>query len=332
MNTVTNPLLRSPNATKLNSRLRRLMSRVWEYRQSYLFVAPFVLSFAVFILLPILIAIILSFFSYNGISAPHFVGWANFLAILTNDRIFLQYAVPNTFKFALIVGPGGYALSFIMAWFIHQLPKSVRDYFTLALYTPSLAAGVAFTVVWLVFFNGDRVGYLNNILLSLGITEQPILWLQTPTYFMPIMILISLWTSMGVGFLAMLAGLQTVNKELYEAGAIDGISNRLQEILYITIPAMKPQMLFSAVMAIVGTLKAGLIGSQLAVASSTTATAAGTTITPLYSGHLIINHIDDFALIRYELGYAAALSVILLVVMYIATKFSYGLFGNKGDE
>ncbi|MCU6710928.1 sugar ABC transporter permease [Paenibacillus sp. J5C_2022] len=275
--------------------------------------------FTLFIVVPIVIAIGYSFFSFNAISPPKFIGWDNFLAIFTQDRIFLQHAIPNTFKFAIIVGPIGYLLSFLLAWLIHQVSKKVRDYFTLAIYIPSLSAGVALTVVWLVLFSGDRIGYLNHFLLSVGLLDEPVLWLQNPKHFMNIMIIVSLWSSMGVGFLAMLAGLDTVNRELYEAGSIDGISNRLQEIIYITIPAIKPQMLFGAIMAVVGTLKAGQIGTLL----------ASGTITPQYSGHLMINHIDDFAFTRFELGYASALSVILLIIVFATTKLSFAIFGSK---
>lgn len=301
------------------------ISGIWRNRISYLFIAPFMVCFIVFIALPVVMAIGLSFFSFNAMSAPTFSGWRNYLAILTQDRIFLQYALPNTFKFAVIVGPIGYALSFLLAWMIHQLPKRIRDYFTLAIYAPSLTAAVAMSVVWLVFFNGDRVGYLNDMLLAVGMIDTPQLWLQDPRYFMNIMIIVSIWSSMGVGFLAMLAGLQTVNEEMYEAGRIDGISNRLQEIYYITIPAIKPQMLFGAVMAVVGTLKAGQIGTILA-------SAGGQSVTPLYSGHLMTNHIDDFAFIRYELGYAAALSVFLLFIVYGTSKVAFKLFSTKGDD
>jgi len=300
-------------------------AEIWKHRLSYLFIAPFLVCFLLFIAIPVAMAIGLSFFSFNALSKPTFIGWDNYLSILTNDRIFLQYALPNTFKFAVIVGPAGYFLSFVLAWFIHQIPKAVRDYYTLAMYTPSLTAGIAMSVVWIVFFSGDRVGYLNDILLSLGWISAPQLWLNDPRYFMNIMIFISVWSSMGVGFLAMLAGLQTVNTELYEAGKIDGVSNRLQEIIYITIPSIKPQMLFGAVMAVVGTLKAGQIGSMLALAT-------GQQVTPLYSGHLITNHIDDFAMIRFELGYAAALSVLLLLIVYAASRAAFRLFGTKGDE
>ncbi|MBP1990703.1 carbohydrate ABC transporter permease [Paenibacillus eucommiae] len=299
-----------------------ILATLWKQRISYLFIAPFMICFTLFIVIPIVVANALAFFSFNAISMPTFIGWDNFLAILTQDRIFLQNAIPNTFKFAIIVGPLGYALSFFLAWLIHQLPKRIRDIFTIAIYTPSLSAGIAMSVVWLVIFNGDRVGYLNNILLSLGIVSEPQLWLQDPQYFMNIMIVVSLWASMGVGFLAMLAGLQTVNSELYEAGSIDGISNRLQEIYYITIPSIKPQMLFGAVMSVVGTLKAGAIGTML----------AGSPITPQYSGHLITNHIDDFAFIRYELGYSSALSVVLLLIVYASSKLAFRLFATKGDE
>ncbi|MDF2725632.1 MAG: binding-protein-dependent transport system inner rane component [Paenibacillus sp.] len=300
-------------------------AEIWRSRTSYLFVGPFMLLFALFIFVPVVVAVGLSLFTYDAISAPRFIGLDNFVSLLTRDWIFLQYALPNTFLFALIVGPGGYMLSFVLAWTINQLPASIRDYFALAMYAPSLAAGVAFSVVWPVIFSGDRVGYLNRTLLSAGLLEKPVLWLQNLDTFMGVMIAISLWSSMGVGFLAMLAGLQTVNKELYDAGAIDGIANRLQEIFYITIPAIRPQMLFGAVMAVVGTLKSGMIGSVLAQSAS------GSPITPQYSGHLFLNHIDDFAMIRYEMGYAAALSVVLLGIMYGANKLAFGLFGNKGE-
>lgn len=310
------------NSSGIGSHVRLRLFALWQARNSYFLIAPFMILFVLFIVAPIVIAIGYSFFSFNAISPPRFLGWDNFLAIIAQDRIFLQYAIPNTFKFAIIVGPIGYILSFLLAWSIHQVSKKIRDYITLAIYIPSLSSGVAMAVVWLVIFSGDRIGYLNNALLSMSLIEEPILWLQNPNYFMNIMIIISLWSSMGVGFLAMLAGLGTVNKELYEAGAIDGISNRLQEIIYLTIPAIKPQMLFGAVMAVVGTLKAGQIGAMLA-------TANGSTITPQYSGHLIINHIDDFAFIRYELGYASALSVLLLVLVYAATKVSFAIFGSK---
>jgi multiple sugar transport system permease protein len=287
----------------------------------YLFLAPFLICFLLFIVVPVVMAGTLGFTSYDGFGSLHFIGIDNYISLFTQDIIFLTKAIPNTFLFALIVGPGGYILAFLFAWLIHQLPIRIRDYYTLAFYAPSMAGGVALSVVWIATFSGDRVGYFNNFLLNMGWIDSPVIWLQDPKYLLNIMIIVSLWVSFSVGFLAMLAGLQTVNRELYEAGRIDGISSRLQEVFYITIPSMKPQMLFSAVMSIVGTLKAGGISTQL----------TGMAITPSYSGHLIINHIDDYAFIRFELGYASAVSVMLLLISYFAMRFAYRLFGSKEE-
>lgn len=123
---------------------------------------------------------------------------------------------------------------------------------------------------------------------------------------------------MGVGFLAMLAGVLNVDETLYEAGAIDGIRNRFQELIYITIPSMKPQMLFGAVMAIVNTFATGIIGVQL----------TGSNPTPNYAGQLIVNHIEDYGFIRFEMGYAAALSVVLLLIIYVFAHISKKLFSE----
>lgn len=311
-----------PQTLKFSRRMKQFMRECWRERMSYLFLAPFLLCFACFIIIPVFIAVLLSFTSFNGFAFPRFIGVGNFIYMLTQDLVFMKYTLPNTLKFAILVGPGGYLLSFVFAWLIHQLPKTIRNIFTLALYAPSMAAGVALSVVWAAAFSGDRVGYLNNLLLRFGFIDAPQLWLQDPKYLMNVMILVTLWTGMGVGFLAMLGGLQTVNTELYEAGRIDGIKNSLQEVYYITIPSMKPQMLFSAVISIVHTLKAGAISTEL----------TGMTITPNYAGHLMANHIDDYAYLRYEWGYASALSVVLLIMSYGMMKLGYLLFGSKGDE
>ncbi|WP_042163060.1 carbohydrate ABC transporter permease [Paenibacillus gorillae] len=323
MNTELTPSLAKQSGRKSSVRLKlkRFLLDIKRDSFAYFFSAPFLICFLLFIVIPVIMAATLGFTSYDGFGKLHFIGVDNYIALFTQDIIFLTKAIPNTFLFALIVGPGGYLLSFAFAWLIHQLPMKIRDYYTLAFYAPSMAGGVALTVVWIAAFSGDRVGYFNNFLLGMGWIDSPVIWLQDPKYLLKIMIVVSLWTSFSVGFLAMLAGLQTVNRELYEAGRIDGITSRLQEVFYITIPSMKPQMLFSAVMSIVGTLKAGGISTQL----------TGMPITPSYSGHLIINHIDDYAFIRFELGYASAVSVMLLIFSYFAMRFATRLFGSKEE-
>jgi multiple sugar transport system permease protein len=298
-----------------------MLSRVWQSRTSYLFISHFMLCFIVFIVVPVLIAIGLSFTYYNAIEPPRFIGWSNFQYLISQDLIFLKYALPNTFKFAIIVGPGGYALAFILAWLISILGKNLRKWIALAVYTPSLTVGIAMTIIWLPLLSGDRIGYLNSFLLNQGLIDVPKLWVTDPKLLMNSMIGVSLWSSMGVGFLAMLAGILNVDPIMYEAGRIDGIRSRLQGVWYITIPSMKPQMLFGAVMAIVTTFKTGSIGVEL----------SGQNPTPEYSGHLIVNHIHDFGFIRFEMGYAGAISVFLLLLMYASNKLSWSLFGSKGE-
>ena len=284
-----------------------------------IFLLPYVTMFIVFIVLPIAIAIGLSFTYFNGISSPTFVALDNYVYLFTQDALFMKTILPNTLLFAVVVGPGGYVLSFLLAWVIAQLPKSARTVLALIVYSPSMTAGVAMSVLWKTIFSGDEQGYLNSILLSLDVITEPIQWLQSPDYLMIIMIAVTLWSSMGVGFLAMLSGMLGVNKELYEAGHIDGISNRFQEMVNITIPSMKSQMLFGAVMSIVSAFSAGSIGVSL----------SGSNPTPQYAGQLLVNHIDDYGVLRKEIGMSAAYSVILLLIIYVFNKVFGKLFREK---
>ncbi|UVI33786.1 sugar ABC transporter permease [Paenibacillus spongiae] len=303
-------------------KITNLVKDIWKHRQSYLFVAPFYIMFLLFILIPIIAGILLSFTYFNAVQFPTWVGWKNYQNLFSQDIIFLQHVVPNSFKFALFVGPLGYVCAFFLAWLIAQLPTTLRTIFALAIYAPSLTAGIAMTVVWQVMFTGDRTGYLNSFLLKWGIIEKPVLFVQHSEILMNIMIIVSVWASMGIGFLAILAGILNVDKQLYEAGRIDGISSRLQEIWYITVPLMKPQLMFAAIMSIVYTLKSGAIGTQL----------SGSNPTPNYAGQLMINHIDDYGFIRYELGYASAISVVLLGVCYLLSRMFGYLFAPKEGE
>ncbi|NLY49233.1 MAG: sugar ABC transporter permease [Clostridiales bacterium] len=287
-------------------------------KNGYLFLAPYYLLFFIFIFIPVVMAIGLSFTNFNSIEFPSFTGFLNYLNLITKDEIFMQHVLPNTVTYALIVGPGGYILSFLLAWALAQLPKRIRTIFALILYSPTMTGGVAMTVLWKIMFSGDQTGYINSWLMSLGVINEPIIWLVNTKYLLPIVIIIGLWSSIGgIGFLAILAGILNSDETLYEAAAIDGVKNRFQEMIYITIPSMKPQMLFAAVMSIVGAFQAGLISTQLT-----------TNPTPGYAAQLIVNHIEDYGFIRYEMGYAAAVSVVLLGIIYIFSGISKKLFSE----
>ncbi|CAG9620784.1 carbohydrate ABC transporter permease [Sutcliffiella rhizosphaerae] len=296
-----------------------MRSSLQKHASTSIFLAPYLIFFFTFIIIPVVVAILLSFTYFNAIEMPSFIGLANYVSVLTQDEVFMQRVLPNTLMFAVIVGPGGYVLSFILAWMLAQISRLPRTILALIIYSPSMTAGIAMAVVWTIIFSGDQTGYLNSILITIGIIFEPIQWLQSPDHLMTIMIVVTLWGSMGVGFLAMLSGVLNINKEIYEAGYIDGIKNRFQEIIYITIPSMKPQMLFGAVMAVVGTFQAGAIGVAL----------SGANPTPQYAGQLMVNHLEDYGFIRYEMGYAAAISVLLLLFVYIFSKIAWRLFGEK---
>ena len=307
----------------MKSRIQKSLARISGHmdRHSVLYMqAPFVILFVLFIIIPVVIAIALSFTDYNSIQSPNFVGLDNYVNILTNDNTFTRYAIPNTIVYSVIVGVLGYVLAFFLAWSLAQIPKGPRTVMAIILYLPSMTAGVMLSTVWQVFFAGDKVGYLNAILLSLNLIQSPITWLSDSKYLMIIMIIVSLWSSMGIGFLSMLAGILNVNRELYEAAYIDGVKNRIQEIIYITIPSIKPHMMFGAIMAIVNAFQNGNIGVQL----------SGANPTPGYAGQLLVTHAEEHAFVRYEMGYSAALSVVLLLIIWCVSQISKRIFAEKG--
>ena len=280
---------------------------------------PYGLIFAIFIIIPVVAAVVLSFTYFNTIQPPELIGLQNYIDLFTTDSTFLKYVVPNTITYALFVGVGGYILSFFLAWSLSQLTHGVRTVMAVIIYSPSLTGGVLIANIWKVIYDGSETGYLNYWLMELGVIAEPIKWLQSSDYLMVVMIVVALWSSMGVGFLSILSGITNVDKEIYEAAYMDGVKNRFQEIFYVTIPSIKPQMLFGAVMAIVNTFTTSGVGVAL----------SGSNPTPNYAGQLIGTHLEDFGFIRNEMGYAAAVSVVLLLMIYVMSTVANKLFAEK---
>ncbi len=283
----------------------------------YIMIAPFMLLFAVFVVYPVLKAIWYSFTDYNVLEKANFVGLRNYKRLFLDDSTFIT-AIKNTFIIAVMVGPGGYILSYLLAWMINELPHKVGTVLTVIFYAPSMA-GTAVITVFAQIFSNDSNGYLNAILRNLGITQEAILWLSDSEYVIVVVILASLWMSMGVGFLSFVAGIKGVDEAQYEAGAIDGIRNRWQELWYITLPNMKPQLLFGAVMTITSSLSVGTIGDSLVGFPS-----------PNYASHTIVNHLNDYGSIRMEMGYASAIAVILFLIMIICNMLIQKLLRKVG--
>lgn len=282
---------------------RRFKADLKKNYQLYILSAPFVILFAVFVILPIVIAIYLSFTYYNMVEPPEFVGISNYTQMFFGDDVF-WIAFKNTMIFAIITGPIGYLLSFVLAWLINELSPTLRAFVTFVYYAPALTGNVYF--IWQFIFSGDRYGFINNFLLDMGFTLEPIQWLSDTRYMLMVVIIVQIWLSLGVSFLSFIAGFQSVDNSLYEAGAIDGVKNRWQELWYITLPVMKPQMLFGAIMQISTAFSVGAISQTLVGYPSKN-----------YAAHTIVLHIMDFGTIRYEMGYACAISVFLFLLMVV---------------
>lgn len=283
------------------------------------FLLPYGILFSIFILLPILLAVCLSFTNFNGVQSPRFTGISNYVRLMTNDRVLMEHVLPNTIWLAIMIGPFAFTLQFMLAWMLAHLPRFIRTLLALIFYSPSMTGGIAMAAIWKVLFSGDRLGTINAFLIRLGWISEPIQFLQSPSYIMPVMIAVTLWASMGVGFLSILTGILNNDPEIYEAAYVDGLRNRFQEIIYITIPSMKPAMLFAAVMAIVNTFSVGQVGIDL----------TGSNPTPQYAGQTFVSHIADHGFIQYEFGYAAALSVIFLLLVYAVSRLANHLFLEK---
>ena len=274
------------------------MKRNWV---AYVMVAPYMLLFTIFTIAPVILSVIISFTNFNMLEMPDFVFLDNYIMLFFDDEIFLT-ACTNTFIFAGIVGPASYLLSFLVAWFINELPPKIRAIVTLIFYAPSISGQVY--LIWGTLFAADSYGWVNATLLNLGLINEEIAFFKTEEYVMPLCIVVSLWTSLGTSFLSFIAGLQGVDRSLYEAGAVDGVKNRWQELYYITLPSMKPQLMFGAVMAITGAFGYGGIVSALCGFPSVN-----------YCAHTIMHHLEDYGGSRYEVGYSSAIAVVLFAVM-----------------
>lgn len=283
----------------------------------YIMMSPYMLIFFTFTVIPVLFSMILSLFYFNMLEFPRFVGLQNYARLLLNDDVFL-IALKNTLMFAVITGPISYIACFVFAWIINELSPKVRAFMTLVFYAPSIAGNVYF--IWLIIFSGDRYGYLNGFLIKIGAMLEPVQWLTNEKYIMAIIIIVQLWLSLGTSFLAFIAGLQTVDPSLVEAGAIDGIRNRWQELWFITLPSMRPQLLFGAVMQITAAFSVADVSISLAGFPSVN-----------YAAHTIVTHLIDYGTIRFEMGYASAIATVLFAMMMTANLLTQKLLRKVGE-
>lgn len=284
---------------------------------SYLFVFPYFLFFTVFTVLPVVISIFLSFTSFDILQLPKFIGLSNYTRLFFSDSIFL-IALKNTIILALVTGPVGYLLSLLMAWFINELRPVARAVVTFIFYAPTISGNMY--MIWSLIFSGDSYGYLNGFLMQFGFIQSPIVWLKDTRYMMMIIILVSIWMSLGPGFLAFVAGFQGVDRSYYEAAAVDGVTNRWQELWFVTLPLMKYQMMFSAVMSITAAFSVGDVVTNLMGNPPTG-----------YAAYTVMNHLQDYGNVRFEMGYASAIATFLFLLMIFTNLLVKKVISKVGN-
>lgn len=280
-----------------------LKKKIWNSRASYVLMFPFLLLFFIFVVIPIISSVFLSFTSFNMLQMPKFVGFDNYIRMFLEDDVFVK-ALKNTLIFALITGPLGYVMSFIVAWLINELNRGLRWFLILVMYAPTLAGNIYY--IWTYIFSGDSKGLINSFLINSGIITDPIQWLTDSNYNVAVVLIVIVWMSLGSGFLAFAAGFKALDRSYFEAAAIDGVKNRFQELWYVTLPQMGPQLLFGAVMSISGAFAVGYANAAITGFPSSN-----------YSTHTLLLHMLDYGTIRFEMGYASAIAVVLFAVMLL---------------
>lgn len=286
-------------------------------KTAYFMLAPFLILFIIFTVLPVVLSIFLSLTDFNMLEMPGWVGIDNYTRLFLEDEIFML-ACQNTLIFAAVTGPVSYLLSLLVAWFVNELPPKIRAVVTLIFYAPSISGQVY--LIWKTLFSSDSYGWANATMMNLGMITEPILWFEDAKYVMGLCIVVALWTSLGTAFLSFIAGFQTVDRSMYEAAAVDGIKNRWQELWYITLPTMRPQMMFGAVLAITNSFGFGGVVTALCGFPSVD-----------YAAHTIMHHLDDYGGLRYEIGYASAIAVVLFIIMYGANRIIKKALSKVGE-
>jgi multiple sugar transport system permease protein len=306
-----------PINTVILKKLNSMKAEVKRNKHAYVLLAPYFIIFCVFTVIPVLMSVVLSFSYFNMLEPPRWVGWDNYARLFVQDDVFL-IALKNTFLFAFITGPISYVACFLFAWLINELPPKLRAVLTLILYAPSIAGNTY--LIWQTLFSGDSYGYMNSFLIKWGFILEPIQWLQDPRYMLGILMMVQLWLSLGTSFLAFIAGLQNVDRTLYEAGALDGIRNRWQELWFITLPSMRPQLMFGAVIQITSAFAVAEISIYMIGFPSVD-----------YAAHTIVTHLVDYGTIRFQMGYASAIATILFAIMMGTNLITQKLLKKVGE-
>ncbi|MFN8444868.1 MAG: sugar ABC transporter permease [Caldilineaceae bacterium] len=285
------------------------------YRQEFwawVFLAPGLLYFLIFLILPLLASIYVSFTDWDIMTPPEWVGIANYQELLQNEII--RRSIFNTFYYAIVTIPITIALGLLIALALNRAFFG-RAVFRVIYYLPVVISAAATALLWIWIFQ-SQVGLLNHVLKALALPTQN--WLTSPKYAMPVIMWTGIWQSLGWSVVVFLAGLQGIPEIYYEAGKIDGANGR-QLFRHVTWPLLAPTTLFVFVILIIGSLQ--VFGTVLIM------TDGG----PLNSTTVIVHQVYINAFQYLRMGYASAMGIILFLFILLLALTNLRIFGSSTD-
>jgi len=290
---------------------KSFIRRIIEQRYSYLFIAPVAVLFFVFVFIPVIASLFLSFTKYNVLSSPQWVGLDNYRQIFFNDPRFWK-ALRNTSLYVLGVVPISIWISLLLAVAIDQKIR-FKNLYKALFFMPVVTSVIAISVIWKWLFAGGKFGLINHWLMKFGI--NPIDWIMSPTWTLPAIMIMSIWAGLGYNMILILAGLQTIPKTLYEAAEIDGAGD-WHKFWRITLPLLRPTLLFVVIMSAINSFQ---VFEQVYVMTRGTGEGVGGILDCALS---LVAYLYERGFERFDMGYASAIAYILFGIIFIITLFN----------
>lgn len=297
-----------------------LLSELIKQRYSYLFIAPAVLLFFIFVLIPVITSFFLSFTKYNILTPPQWVGLDNYRQIFFHDERFWK-ALRNTAFYVLGVVPAGISISLLLAVAIDQKIR-FKNFYKAIFFMPVVTSVIAVSVIWKWLFAGEKYGLINHWLINLGI--NPVDWLMNPAWTLPAIMIMSIWAGLGYNMIILLAGLQTIPNSFYEAAEIDG-ANTWYKFWHITLPLLRPTLLFVVIMSMINSFQ---LFEQVYIMASGTGEGVGGVLDSALS---LVAYLYEKGFQRFEMGYASAIAYILFAIILIVTLFNMKVVRSRFD-
>jgi len=278
------------------------------------FILPNFLGFAIFTLIPMLFSFALAFMAWDAFSTPEFIGLDNFRRLIGDENV--RIAIRNTIYYTVGNVPLTMIASLALALLLNRKMRGVK-FFRAAFFFPFITSLVAVAVVWNMLLH-PTMGPVNNILRSLGMTDPP-RWTASTTWAMPAIIIASVWRGMGYYMVLYLAGLQAIPKTLYEAAQVDG-ATKWKQFIHVTLPMLRPTTFFVTIMLTISSFRVFDLVEVM--------TGGG----PGRATTVLVTQIYNEAFLRFNFGYASAISLVLFVLVMVITIVQFTIEKKFGAD